>query len=372
MAYSVSAIWSKVERSLFPALESALEEPLSDALRRVVSALEFVRIEEFVVPASWQMRGRPQCNRGHIARAYIAKAVLDLPTTNDLRELLLRDCSLRRVCGYELRKEVPSKATFSRAFREFAESDLGSRVHDALGDRFVGDRVVMHLCRDATEITARETPLRKPPRPDATGMQDRPKQKCGRKGKNDPPRELTRLEKQRNQTSDEAFADLPVFCDIGVKRDTHGKRRYWVGYKEHIDWADNGFPLLAVITSASVHESQVAIPMAKLTAKKRTVLYEVMDAGYDADQIHEAILELGHRPIIAIHSRRTKGVPFDAATARRYNVRSTAERGNARLKDDFGCRHVRVRGAKKVHQHVMFGILALCADVLVKMAVGST
>ena len=132
------------------------------------------------------------------------------------------------------------------------------------------------------------------------------------------------------------------------------------------------FSLLAVITSASVHESQVAIPMAKQTAGKRTVLYEVMDAGYDADQVHAAIRELGHRPIIAIHSRRTSAAPFDPATARRYQVRSAAERGNARLKDEFGCRHVRVRGAKKVHQHVMFGVLALCADVLIKMAANTT
>lgn len=372
MAYSVSAIWSKIERSLFPALEEALEESLTRSLKRVVSTLELVRVDEHVRPGSWQVRGRPLISRGYIARAFVAKAVLNIPTTKQLRELLQTDAALRRVCGFEQRRDVPSEATLSRAFKEFAQSELGRRVHEALSDRYVGDAVVMHVCRDATEIVARETPVKKPPKPSKEELATRPKQKTGRKGKDDPPRELTRLEKQRHQTPEEAIADLPVFCDFGVKQDTHGKRHYWVGYKEHIDWTDNGFALLAVITSASVHDSQVAIPMAKLTARKRTVLYEVMDAGYDADQIHAAIQELGHRPIIAIHPRRTKAAPFDAATAERYKVRTAAERGNARLKDEFGCRHVRVRGAQKVHQHVMFGILALCADVLIKMAAGST
>ena len=369
MADIISTIWSHIQRSLFPALEIALDEPLTEALKRVVSTLEIVRIEEYVRPAGWQMRGRPLCNRGSIARALVAKAVLDISTTDELRDMLHRDPSLRRICGYERRREVPSKATFSRAFAEFAKSELCQRVHEALTDRHVGQRVVMHLCRDATEIVARETPAKKPKQPP---KEDKPKQKCGRKGKNDPPRELTRLEKQRNQTPAEAFAELPVACDIGVKKDTHGKRHYWVGYKEHIDWTDNGYPLLVKITSASLHDSQVAIPMAKQTASKRIILYELMDAAYDANEIHEAITQLDHRPIIAIHSRRKSAVPFDPATVRRYNVRTAAERGNARLKDEFGCRHVRVRGAPKVHLHVMFGILALCADVLIKMAVVSS
>lgn len=369
MANIVSAIWSGIERSLFPALEVALEEPLSESHKRVVRTLEIVRVEEFVRPGSWQMRGRPLINRGHIARAFVAKAVLNIPTTKGLKESLQSDPSLRRMCGFERRRRVPSEPTLSRAFKELAAGELGRRVHEALNERFVGDRVIMHVCRDATEILAREKPLKKPKKP---AKEERPKQKCGRKGKNDPPRELTRLEKQRTQTPEEAFAELPTACDIGVKQDTHGKRHFWVGYKAHLDWTDNGLPLLVKTTSASLHDSQVAIPMAKETAKKRIVLYEVMDSGYDANEIHSAIQDLGHRPIIAINSRRTTALPFDPATEQRYNVRTAAERGNARLKDEFGCRHVRVRGATKVHQHIMFGVLALYADVLLKVMVGIT
>ena len=39
-----------------------------------------------------------------------------------------------------------------------------------------------------------------------------------------------------------------------------------------------------------------------------------------------------------------------------------AERVNARLKDEFGARFVRVRGAVKVKCHLMFGVLVLAVD----------
>ena len=50
-----------------------------------------------------------------------------------------------------------------------------------------------------------------------------------------------------------------------------------------------------------------------------------------------------------------------------YNARSTAERTNARLKDEFGARKVRVRGHLKVSCHLMLGVLVLAADQILKI-----
>ena len=50
----------------------------------------------------------------------------------------------------------------------------------------------------------------------------------------------------------------------------------------------------------------------------------------------------------------------------RYNERSAVERVNARLKDEFGGRSIWVKGSKKVMTHLMFGILAITADQLLK------
>ena len=51
----------------------------------------------------------------------------------------------------------------------------------------------------------------------------------------------------------------------------------------------------------------------------------------------------------------------------RYNERTAAERSNARLKDEFGGQTLRVKGDTKVMAHLMFGILALSADQLMRL-----
>jgi hypothetical protein len=52
----------------------------------------------------------------------------------------------------------------------------------------------------------------------------------------------------------------------------------------------------------------------------------------------------------------------------RYHTRTVAERTNSRLKEEFGGSNVMVRGHKKVSLHLMFGIIALFADQLLKLA----
>ena len=57
--------------------------------------------------------------------------------------------------------------------------------------------------------------------------------------------------------------------------------------------------------------------------------------------------------------------------ARRYRERSTVERVNGRLKDEFGRRHLRVRGPGKVLCHLMFDILALTVEQLMRLTLGA-
>ena len=66
-------------------------------------------------------------------------------------------------------------------------------------------------------------------------------------------------------------------------------------------------------------------------------------------------------------ARRLKNLGFQRAEQVRYNERTAGERVNGRLKDEFGGRHVRVRGAAKVMCHCMFGMLALTADQLLRL-----
>jgi hypothetical protein len=141
---------------------------------------------------------------------------------------------------------------------------------------------------------------------------------------------------------------------------------FWVGWKAHVDWIDGGLPVNVVTTSAAIHDSQVAIPMARRTAQRVTSLYGLMDSAYDAKEIKQVCRELGHVPIIDPNRRPASSLPLEPASRIRYRERSVAERGNSRLKDGCGCRFLRVRGHPKTHMQVMFAVLALFADQLLK------
>lgn len=172
--------------------------------------------------------------------------------------------------------------------------------------------------------------------------------------------------------------ELPRNCSIGTKVSSHGYQQYWRGYKLHWDVADGQIPISILLTGASVHDSQVAIPLATMTAKRVTSLYDLMDSAYDAPSILEHSIELGHKPIVdaANRGRPTKNVivpgkpkrEFTPAEAQRYKERTIVERANGRLKDEFGGRTIRVRGAVKVMAHLMFGVLALTVDQLLRLS----
>ena len=53
--------------------------------------------------------------------------------------------------------------------------------------------------------------------------------------------------------------------------------------------------------------------------------------------------------------------------AKRYNERSSCERFNGRLKEGFGGKWVMVRGSTKVMMHLIFGVVTLFADQLLKV-----
>jgi NAD(P)H-dependent FMN reductase len=55
-----------------------------------------------------------------------------IATTRMLIERVTADQTLRRLCSWERAQEIPSEATFSRAFAEFAASGLPTRVQEAL------------------------------------------------------------------------------------------------------------------------------------------------------------------------------------------------------------------------------------------------
>ena len=367
--------WNVVQHELLPELRNDVGT-LTPKLERVIHTLEWVRIEEFVT-STWCGIGRPPSERAWLANAFVAKAVLGLSTTGGLIERLAMDRALRRICGFPLCKKIPSESTFSRAFSEFAESRLPERVHEALIKTHLGGELIGHLSRDGTAIHARERPARTKEAKATSEAQNLitpatatpPRKKRGRpaRGERRPAARVAPLERQRQQTLPQMLADMPTHCDRGTKCNAQGYKVSWNGYKLHIDTADCGVPIAALLSSASMHDSRAAIPLSLISAARVTNLYDVMDAAYCSIVLHEHSRSLNHVPLIDHNPRGGTKEAFEPADAIRYNERTVAERSNARLKDEFGANPLQVQGATKVMGHLMFGILALAADQLMRL-----
>lgn len=360
----ISWLMGRVQKSLFPHLNQCLSTPLTEQEKRLVSILEFAQIERYVPKyiTNFRYPGRKPLDRQALARAFVAKAYYRLATTSDLRRALLSAVNLRRICGFVAVDDIPSDSTFSRAFNEFSAGSLGSQVHDALVEKYLSQELVGHISRDSTAIIGREKPAKK------VKEQKKPK-KRGRptNGEQREPAAKRRLDRQVTQSVEESISELPIACDRGTKKNAQGYKTSWNGYKLHLDTNDIGLPISALVTSASLHDSQVAIPLIKMTSRKVTYLYDLMDAAYDAERIKEISLGCGHVPIIDKNGRGKKVLPMAPHEAARYKIRSSAERANSRLKEDFGANNVMVKGHAKVSMHLMFGVITLFSDQLLRL-----
>ena len=361
--------WSSVQQTLLPQLTEQLGS-LTPKLEQIIHVLEWVRVEEFVQQPYGEL-GRPPHERAWLANAFVAKALLGLAHTRALIERLQIDRSLRRICGFTLCKRLPSESTFSRAFDEFASSQLAQRVHEALIKANLGQNIIGHVCRDATAIEGRER-VSKPVLSAITPAQPQPKRKRGRprKGEQRPCKVTSNspVLLQQSQTLEQMIADIPRHCDRGTKCNAQGYKNSWSGFKLHIDTADCGVPLSAMLSSASVHDSRCAIPLSRMTEKRvHAYLYDVQDAAYCSEVLRSDSLLRGRVALTDHNPRRGEKIEFAPHEAQRYKVRSAAERTNARLKEEFGANNVMVRGADKVMCHLMFGLLVLSAEQLMRL-----
>jgi hypothetical protein len=353
--------WNMIQHELIPEIKNDIGT-LTPKLEKVIHILEWVRIEEFT-PATWCGVGRPPHERAWLANAFVSKAVLGLTTTAGLIERLTIDRALRRICGFPLCRKLPSEATFSRAFEEFAAGRLAERVHEALIKVHLGDELIGHISRDGTAIEARERPAKFEAPPQV------PPRKRGRprRGEVRPSAKETPIQRQRQQTLAQMIKDIPMMCDHGTKCNAQGYKVSWNGFKLHLDTADCGVPIAALLSSASMHDSRAAVPLSLMSAQRVTNLYDLMDAAYCGAELRDHCKSLGHVPLIDHNPRGGEKIEFAPAEAVRYNERTAAERSNARLKDEFGGNTLRVKGGTKVMGHLMFGVLALSADQLMRL-----
>lgn len=368
----LSKYWANVQQTLFPQIERYVGE-LSPNHKKLISILELVRLEE-LIPCTRFNEGRPRKDRAAIARAYIAKTVYKLNYTKQLIEYLKADKQLRQICGWDNLDQLPSESKFSRAFAEFADISLSEKGHVALIKELYKDQTVFHVTKDSMPIEVREKHLKKNSPADRKKVNDRVRIRLKRSG------EPNRRQIQIQEDWEKSLESLPKYCDKGMKRSPDGFAKSWRGYKLHVAVDDNAIPLSVIITSASLNDCEVAIPLAKKTSNLVGNYYDLMDAAYDHPEIRSHSLSLGHIPIIdgCPHNKeqkvekekekdRKKLLNFQTAEDIRYKIRFPQERFNALFKDFHGGRNIIFRGHEKVFCHVMFGVLVCAATMLIKM-----
>lgn len=213
--------------------------------------------------------------------------------------------------------------------------NLPSQTHDSLVQDYLSNELLGHISRDSTAIVGREKPAKKVKEPKKPRKRGRPAKNVKRE-----PAPQKRFDRQIVLSAEEAISELPSCCDRGTKKNAKGYKTSWNGYKLHLDINDSDLPISALVTSASLH---------------------------DAKRISETSLQFGHVPIIDKNGRGKEVIPMPPHEAERYKERSAAERANSRLKEDFGANNVMVKGHSKVTEHLMFGVIVLFADQLLRL-----
>ena len=204
---TLTDIWNRFQGELFLELAGEVGE-LHTKYRRLVAILDMVPVEGFVGVRSGGGNGRPVEDRAALARAFIAKAVWDFPTTRELLDRIACDPVLRRLCGWSRVGGIPSEATFSRAFGEFAWSRLPERMHEALVRTAFEDTIV--VSRDSTAIEAREKPEPK----EETARREPGRPRKGEEGARRP----SRLQRQLRMERDSMIDELPRAPAVGSKK----------------------------------------------------------------------------------------------------------------------------------------------------------
>ena len=372
---SLSKMWNKVltlNNSLFPALKEELRlEELSHKEQKLISILDFAQIEKNITVVS--ITNTPK-DREEIARAVIAKSVYNFQTTRDLIDRLHCDRVLRIVCGWRYKNDIPSESKFSRVFKELSEMQIAQKAHEQFVKEYLSDKTFFYNAIDSTKIPLRQKPVKIKKEKPKLKKRGRPK-----KGEIREPIRPTILEQQQEmQSVEEKLTLVSTDCGVGIKQNSKGNREIWIGAKLHISAVDGDIPITAFYSGANVHDSSVALPLMQETSKRVNYLYDLQDAGYDADIIREFSTTLGHRPIIDTNPKNSKELKAKIeliehenktfkylnwhlnCDEQHYKQRSMVERVNKYLKDDFGCDKIYYQGATKVASVLAFGILSIC------------
>ena len=134
-----------IEPDFFQELEGEFRVKITGKLANFLRAVEIIRPDRFMTSEMrWCGVGRKKLDREKFFRAFLLKAEFNLPTTKVLIESLRTNTSWRLLCGWGYSSRIPSEATFSRAFAEFAKVELPGAVHEEIVVENCHDELIGH------------------------------------------------------------------------------------------------------------------------------------------------------------------------------------------------------------------------------------
>ena len=166
---------------------------------------------------------------------------------------------------------------------------------------------------DATAVELREKAVK-------SKKEVKPKRRQGRprKGEELSPKKPSILQQQEQMNNTEEMLSLiKTECNTSIKQNSKGNRHRWIGGKLHLSVVDGDIPITALYSSATVHDSSLALPLIKLSSQKVNYLYDLADAAYD-NKIVKNYSELhNHRPIIDTNPKNSKKLKAKIALAQK-------------------------------------------------------
>ncbi len=325
------------------------------ALMDILNSLELERFDY----GNTARVGRPSKDRVAMLRSFIAQKFLKISEMKGLIEILRSDRVLRNICGWHNVKDVPSEATFSRFLSEISNQEIMDKIYETNKNEWLLDKYFFHTSIDATTLAVRGRSGYRPVAKSAkiTHKKGRPKI-----GETRPAKELSVIEKQRTMTSEAGFSLVKQGLDFGTKRNSQGFQETNFGVKIHAEVAGNGVPVNIFISAASVHDSQVAIPLMKKNSLIFSRGFHLMDAGYDDKNIREftplSLIDFNHR------RNKNKDIvqrKFTEQEALIYNNRGNVERFNSEIKKILNTKYLNASSLAKAKSHVYGAVLLIFA-----------
>jgi len=264
-----------LQKPLFSFEEILSLEP-NERLQKIFITLDDLPFYDYQNP---DRRGSKGYSPKLMLRALLAMKIYSIPTVVLLIERLNSDFKFRYSCGFSLSGRIPSEATFSRFLARLAENE-------SLYQLFLS---VVEKSRQLEIIDSEILVI------DSTAI-DSYEKKCPKK------------ELRQDGTK----------ADWGSKKDSNGNQLTWFGYKLHLAVDPKSeCPVDLILTPASVSDGEIALPLVERLAGRGYISkYDIMDAGYDWNNIYQTIFEVYKgQAIIPLNPRNEKqpptGLDFD-------------------------------------------------------------